>query len=358
MTIDEGDCPMPDDMLITQLENLREAYSQKQRTTNALISGLKNAASALTKASRALDDYANTNGGIDQADLSQAQQGIGAARLKEEVADALLPDLRREVKAYVTLIIGFKDALAALGSDPVDVVRLDRAYATLQPFSEQDATLESLMPGLVGEIEEAQKQLGYVFGSALRDVMAEIGVEVTGTPPRFEAGRYEIVADFVTRKATITYGKIEVAKKVPLSLDAIVKAYQRAVNAIEGRSEDGQTWIRQLHAAWEMAILKRSKSTHRATIIDCYYEMVLLRQNRTFNNDPSKNSFADYSRAQFTYDLAEFIWQQHLNYEGLNVELHTATQSHWGSTSKCMWVVDGNGPHDGRYVSDIEFGKG
>jgi uncharacterized lipoprotein YmbA len=349
---------MPDDMLISQLESLRETYTQKQKATNALISGLKNAASALVKASRALDDYADTNGGLDEAGLAQAQQGIGAARLKEEVADALLPDLRREVKAYTTVSTGLKDAIAALYSDPVDVVRLDHAYANVGSFSGQDATLDDLMPGLAAEIEQAQKQLGNVFGVALRETMAEIGVEVTGTPPRFEVGRYEIAADFVTRKATISYGKIEVAKNVPLSLDAILRAYQREVKAIEGRSEDGQSWIRQLHKAWETAMLKSGKSSHRAGIVDCYYEMVLLRQNRTFNNDPSKRSFADYSRAQFTYDLVGFVWQQHLNYEGLNVELHTATQSHWGSSSKCMWVVDGNGPHDGRYVSDIEFGKG
>jgi hypothetical protein len=348
---------MPDDMLIAQLAGLREAYTQKQKTTNALISGLKNAATALVKASRVLDDYANTNGGLDQDSLAQAQQGIGAARLKEEVADAFLPDLRREVKAYVKLITGLKDAIAALGSDPVDVVKLDRAYATLQPFSEQDATLEDIMPGLAGEFEEAQKQLGNIFGSALRDAMAEIGVEVTGTTPRFEAGRYEIVADFVTRKATINYGKLELAKKVPLSLDAIIKAYQREVKNIEGRSEDGQGWMRQLYEAWEMAILKRGKSTRRASIVDCYYEMVLLRQNRTFNNDPSKRSFADYSRAQFTYDLVEFAWQQRLSHEGFYAQLHTATQSQSDSPSKSMWVVDGNGPHDGRYVSDLEFGK-
>ena len=63
------------------------------------------------------------------------------------------------------------------------------------------------MPALTQELEQAQARLGDDFGAALRHAMAEMGIEVGGRPPRFEIGRFEIVADFINRIASISYGK-------------------------------------------------------------------------------------------------------------------------------------------------------
>src|SRR5436305_10501148 len=90
---------MPNDSLISAIEGLRETYSQRQRATNGLLAALKGTTGALSKANRSLREYADQNANLNRAELAQAQQAFGAARLKDEAIDPLMPDLRREVSA-------------------------------------------------------------------------------------------------------------------------------------------------------------------------------------------------------------------------------------------------------------------
>ncbi len=347
---------MPNEALLLDLEQTREDYIQKQKAANALLAGMKNLSGALNKASRALQEFGEQNVSLESSALNYGAEGLNSARLsKEQALDVLVPNLRREAKRLALLTGGLRDAVNALNSQPVDVVRLDHAYATLQNNAGQEGLLDDLMPALYQELQLAEKELGSIFGGALRDAMAELGVEVMGQPPRFQLGRFELDANFVTRKATLNYGKTEMAKNIPLSLEAITRAYQRESKSIEGRAEDGEKWIGKLYEAWESARQKGGKSTARANIVKVYYELVLLRQSRAFDVEPSKRSFQDYSRAQFIYDFVEFAQNQQLAVDGKRVEPHIATQSQADSPSRSMWIVTGRGPHDGSYISDIEF---
>lgn len=348
---------MANEPLITALEGLLDSYRQRYRATSALTAGLKGTNGALNKARRTLGDYLAQTTTLDPALLSQVAQSLESLRFREDVADLLLPDLRREAKLLTAQIHALKDAVGALSGDLVDVIKLDRAYQSLRISPLQDEAVSALMPELAAELEQAQARLGDEFGAALRDKLAAMGLQLGGRPPRFEIGRYEIVADFVSRSAALSYGKMTLAARVKLSLDTLIAVYQNEVKAIEGRNEDGQRWMEMLHAAWYNARRKSERNSARMNIVDCYYELVLLRQGRTFNSFPSKRSFTDYSRAQFAYDLDLFARQQRLAYQGLHVTLHTATKTQAESQSRSMWLVTGSSPHDGTYISDIEFAK-
>jgi hypothetical protein len=347
---------MPDDALLLDLENLRSVYVQKQRAANTLQAGIKNLSGALSKTSRALQDFAENNLAFQDDVLSDAGEALNTARTSKELAlDTMSQTLRREAQRLGNLTGALRDASNALQAQPVDVIRLDHAYTMLQSNMGQDGILDEIMPALQQELETAQQQLGTIFGSALRDAMAEMGVAVTGQPPRFALGRFELDANFLTRKASLLYGKTEVAKGIPLSLEGIVKTYQRELRNIEGRSEDGEAWIRDLYTAWEQARQSSSKTTTRANIVDVFYAFVLQRQSRAFKADPGKRTFRDYSRAQFIYDFSEFAQRQRLSVDGKNVMAHIATKSQADSASKSIWIMNGNSPYDGDYLADIEF---
>lgn len=348
---------MPNDVLIDALDSVRETYSQKQRAAANLQTALKGATGALVKASRALNEYAGQSGTVDAAKLAQAQDAFGSLRLKDDAVDPLLPELRRDVKVLSGLVTALRDAQAALRTDTVDAVRLGHAYKTLQESKLPDATIDALLPELDRELQEAQRTLGNTFGEALRAALAGQGVEVRGRPPRVEIGRFDVNADFVTRSASLSYGKNLVVKRVPLSVDAVVRAYQREARAIEGRTEDGERWIEQFHTAWEAARWKRANADQRANIVDCYYEMTLLRQTRGFHSEPLKNVFVDYRRAQFAHDFFECTQRQRRAYKGQHVFAHVATKAQADSADKSMWIVEGTGPHDGRYIADVVFSK-
>lgn len=346
---------MPDQTFIEALETLSNRYSQRRRATDALLRGLKGANDALTKADRALADYAGQDTLLTPAQLDQTRQVLADIRFKDRVYDAVQLDLRRESKALANEVKAIRDAIAALQGDIVDLIKLDHAYQVLRESPLQRDDQAALLSELAQEVEQAQARLGDEFGAALRAELAGMGIQIGGRPPRFEIGRFEILADFVNRLASISYGKTVLVPRAKLSLDTLIKTYQAQVAAIEGRGEDGKQWIQQFYAAWENARRKANKNTSRANIVDCYYELVLLRQKRAFTSTPSKRTFVDYDRAQFAYDFYEFAHRQHLDHAGLHVAAHTATKSQADSPSRSMWIVEGNGPHDGRYVSDIDF---
>src|SRR5260221_6568316 len=150
----------------------------------------------------------------------------------------LVGSLGREAKSLATFTGTLRGAIAALSADPVDVVRLSHPVEALKASDIQDERLAAALPELTRELEAAEQALGAVFGSALREAMAAQGIEVTGTSPKFEVGRFEIAANFLNRSASIDYGKETVVKRVPLSVESIVKAYQAAAKSITGRSEN------------------------------------------------------------------------------------------------------------------------
>jgi hypothetical protein len=344
---------MPNDELIGELDRLRESYSQRQKATTGLQAALKGTTSALGKASRALKEYADQNPTTNG--VAQAQQAFSALRLKDETIDPLAPDLRREIKTLTRLTGALKDATAALRGEIVDVVKLGHAYAALQSAKIQDSALAVLLPEIDRELDLAQQALGTTFGEALRHALAQQGIEIFGRPPRFEVGRFEIVANFVSRGAAISYGKDLVTKRVPLSVEAVIKAYQRDARAVAGRNEDGDRWIAQFYSAWENARRRRGTTEKRINIVDCFFEMVLLRQPKAFRSAPGKSSFVDYGRAQFAYDFFEFTNQQRRSYNGMYVAAHSATKSQTENPDKSFWIVEGETPHAGRYIADIEF---
>jgi hypothetical protein len=347
---------MPDETLIAALDNLRDGYSQRQKVTQNLLTALQRTPSTLNKTARALRDYIDQGSGIEPSKLDQAQQTFEVLRLKEDAVDPLTPDLKRESKWLAGFLTALRDAVSALRSDPVDAVRLSRAYESLQKLKVQDAALDELTPAIVQELEQAQESLGMVFGQALRDELAAQGIAVAGQLPTMEIGRFEIRLNVTKRTASISYGK-ELLRRVPLSVDAVIGAYQREAKAITGRSENGERWIAQFHDAWEIARRQRNAANIRANIVDCYFNMVIIRQGKSFHSAPLKKGFTDYSRAQFEYDFYEFANRQRLAYRGLIIHAHSAVKSQTDSPDKMMWIVEGSGPHDGRYIGDIVFDK-
>ncbi len=342
---------MPNETIISQLDILRESYLQQQKMAAALLASLKTITNVQSKTQKALADYSLQNTG---ADVTRAQEVFAQLRLKEETIDPLLPDLRREIKSLAALTGALKDAAVALRSEPADVVRLDKAIAQLQTAKQQD--ILDLLPELREELEVAQRALGDEFGQRLRTALAEQGISIGGRAPKFEIERFELEANFAARFVTLRYGKDIVVPRAPITVDAATKAYLSASKAITGRNQDGQAWIAQFYDAYKMAQYRRNSST-RVNIVDCYIELVMIRQGRAFASEPSKRTFTDYSRAQFIYDFYEFANQQRLGHNGQVVKAHVAGKSQTDSPTKSMWVVEGDTPYDGRYIADVEFVK-
>ena len=343
---------MPNETLLNQVDNLRETYAQKQRAAATLQTSLKAVTDAHGKAQRVLRDFPAQGVGID---VNGTQQAFAQTRLREEAIDPLLPDLRRNIKSLAALTGALKDTAAALRAEPVDVVRLDKAIATLKTARQQE--ILDLVPELDDELDLAQRVLGDEFGQKLRAALAEQGITIGGRSPKFEIGRFELEANFARRAIVLRYGKDVVVPRAAITVEAALRAYQGAAKAITGRNPDGKAWITQFHDAYQIARRKQGGHGTRVNIVNAYLEMVILRQSRAFFSEPSKRTFADYPRPQFIYDFYQFTNRQRLAHDGHVVKAHVATKSQTDRPAQSMWIVEGDSPYDGRYMADVEFVK-
>lgn len=213
------------------------------------------------------------------------------------------------------------------------------------------------MPALERELGQAQNALGNSFGRDLRDALAARNIDIGGRVPRFEIGRFELNVDFARKAATLAYGKTPVVERIPISVDAALKAYDGAIKLVMGRNEDGAAWVKQLYDAWSNARRGRETADQRANVIDCYFGVFLARQKKGFRNAPRKAAVVDYTRAQFAYDLYEFVHRQRIPMGDLQIAVHTASKTEAETEERSLWIVEGDGPHDGRYIGSIEFKK-
>jgi hypothetical protein len=342
--------------VVNELDRLRETYTQRQKLAANTQAALKGAAGALTKAERTVRIYTEQTGSQQDRSFDQARTTLAGMRMKEDVIDLVMPDLRREIKASTVIAAALKDAVTALRAEPIDVVRLGRAVHLFQAQKNLDAPVATLVPELIDQLAEGERMLSTTFGVALRDAFAAIGKQLGGVPPRFEVGRFEIATNFGTRSATILYGREVVVKRTALSVDAILRAYQAAEKLIMGRNENPVEWLKQLHTAWDGIRLKYNAQDKRANIVECYLDMLLQRQPKAFRVAPLKSSFTDYMRAQFAYDFDTFT-RQGLLHNGLRAFGTSATKSHTENPERSIFIVHGDAPYDGGYVGDVKFDR-
>src|SRR5258707_1024241 len=104
---------MPNEALITAVDSLRDQYSQRQKVTQNLLTALKGTPATLAKTARALHEYAEQGGSIDQNKLGQAQQTFEALRVKDDAVDPLTPDLKRETKWLASVLSVLRDIVSA-----------------------------------------------------------------------------------------------------------------------------------------------------------------------------------------------------------------------------------------------------
>ena len=347
---------MSNEPLLAALDRLREGYSQRQKVAGNAQAALKGVTGALAKAERALRPYGEPGSGVRADLISQARITISDPRMKDSAVDPLMPDLRRELKSSTTLAAALKDAIIALRAESTDVVKLGKAVQILQSQKIPDPALLDVLPQLEQQLEAGERALSETFGVALRDALAAQGISIGGRPPRFEIGRFEVTTNFAHRSAAILYGKELVVKRVPLSVEAVIKAYQATQKSISGRTIDASEWVKQVYSAWEGVRLKRGASENRANIIDCYMDVLMQRQPKAFRIAPMKSSFADYTRAQFAYDF-DLFFRKEVSYNGLRMFGAGATRSHTDNPERSIYILTGETPYDGSYVVDIKFDR-
>ncbi len=351
---------MSQEELIAQAEHLRQAYNQRRN----LISGiLKDIRGSYQAQRREQDRYARLKANYSQyLEIFPDEQPLEVAMVPDPpqatwlILEAPRARLSTNLKALDRVASALKTLNDSLRTKPPDVVKLAKAHEMLQKLQSSFPDLSMLAEQCASLLEQAYEDLSVTFGGTLRDAFAAEGLAVEGRPPKLDVGRFCIDLNFAKRQARILYGKEPVGKPLKLSVEGILRAYRAAHKAIMGRQVDGQKWLQRLYEAWQVVNFRNGRRAQDANLVACYIELALHSQEPAFlNKEPRKSLFKEYSRAQFAYDADRFINREQLKYGKLKPFMRSSSRQQTESSERSIWIVTGDKPSVGSYVSTLSF---
>ncbi len=264
-----------------------------------------------------------------------------------------------EFKALRQALAALKRAGKLAAEERFDAIAMQKALPKLQDADAlvDNEALHAATAAFAAATQEALDALAFEFARDLKAIFEERGQTVEGRPPTLVVGELVLQIDSAARKAQWFYGKEALTRPLPLSLHAILKAYDQQTKAIVRRQIDIEAFMNEVYRAWRELIAKRSRrpAGGRINIIELYSQVVLNRQSARFWRNPSRRTFKDYERAFFVRDLVLAQANPTVNDEGrvYHLRLGVATKSQADNPQRSLWIP--SGPLDGEYYSDVTF---
>ena len=231
-----------------------------------------------------------------------------------------------------------RDRMENLAKLQAQMDKLDDLVAKLDPDAPQSSALADWTVQYRQELTDSQEQLRNRFGTELERELEQRGLHLSGQYPDLKAGLFEIELDFQRGQATIWYGpKQERLDKCPLSVAAVAAHIDKAGQQLGTRSI-AEGFLDQLQKAY--ARVPGGEQRDPVPIIRVLSEMAHILQSSRFHQDPRRENYRGYSRADFSYDL---FWVRQSNPHTLaekGLHLVVATIDDTKRRRDFLWVPD------------------
>jgi hypothetical protein len=272
-----------------------------------------------------------------------------------------LQTLDPQFRALRATIGALKSAERLSAAATPDALPMHKALARLEAAAAQldHPAVTAAVQAFADDTQSALDGLAFDFAGELRAAFAARQEAVGGRPPTLTVGLLTLTIDVAARKAQWLYGREALTGSIPLSLAAVLKAYDQQVKRIAARPLDAPAFLQELHKAWQDCVDKRKQRPQggRISIVEAHSQMTINRQNARFWNAPSRRTFKDYERELFVRDMVLLREGplHELNVEGrrLRLRLGVATKSQSDQASRSMWLPES--ASEGQYYADIFF---
>lgn len=227
--------------------------------------------------------------------------------------------------------------------------------------SDRSAVTEDRYERVISALDEASRNevnnVQFLFARDLRSVFEAEGIPIKGNPPQFISEPLVIDVDLQSGKVNLKYGHETLnPKPVKLEPEQALSAYHKAKKALTGRKLNLNDFLEILFEAYRRALFQTGGQIgDRVNIVDCYRETVWLKQTPSFKKSPSKQSFSDYTRAYFTYDILQLQKNNLMIYKNYRLRLGTATIEVAGNASRTIWLP--RNAEEGSYMMDIYWSR-
>lgn len=288
---------------------------------------------------------------------SQETAAADASRLAVSLNGARV-QLNDEVKRRKDLIKPMERALSALKDPHKNAVALHEAASALaSPPKELSlpGDYDSVIDRLRSLADEKLSELEFTFARDLRAAFELQGIKLKGPPSELIADLFVIKIDILKKQVHMTFSRQPVSSKaVKLNVDQVLSAYQRARREICERNVDLDALLKEFFEAYRRILKMNDKSPgSRVSIVDCYRELVLIRQPLSFRRSPSKLSFVDYPKTHFIYDMLQLRLKKRLVCEGCKLNFGTATIDVGSDSARAMFFA--TDALNGNFVKDVYF---
>ncbi|MDQ3688287.1 MAG: hypothetical protein M3430_22205 [Acidobacteriota bacterium] len=295
--------------------------------------------------------------------MNEKSQGQAASAVADvEELSNNLNEIRRQLSAEVKtrrdIIKPIENALRALKDPHNNAVALYEAGVTLsQPPADFELPrgAAKLFTQVNALADAHLSELEFTFARDLRAAFKERGIKLAGEPAALIADLFIIKPDLRRKQVEITFSRQPVTgKKIKLDVTQVVSAYERARRDICERKIDYDELLQEIFQAYERTLKLAGKGMGtRMGIVDCYRELVLVQQPLAFRRTPSKNSFKDYPKSHFAYDMLQLRRLSKLNYDKWRLNLGVATIDVGNDSTRAMFLA--TGATEGQFIKDLYF---
>jgi hypothetical protein len=268
-------------------------------------------------------------------------------------------ELEPAFKELRQVMAALQQAIKQASEERADALAMQKALGKLQQAAAPltNATLQQATGAFTDATQQALDALAFEFARNLKEVFERRGQIVEGRPPTLVVDALVLQIDIAGRKAQWFYGKEPLTRPLPLSINAIVQAYDAQRKTIMERKIEVDAFLGEVHKAWQALIAERDRrpAGGRVNLVEVYSKVVLNRQSGRFWNAPSRSTFKDYERPLFVRDLvlAQSTPVVIVDGQSRRLRLSVATKNQAESASRSIWLP--NGPLDGEYYADVTF---
>lgn len=282
-----------------------------------------------------------------------------------EVLTADLSDVRKvlanEVKLRNSVIKPLENAIRALKDPHKNAVALAESVTALEiPQIELQLpeNYDSLVSQLKTIADENLAELEFTFARDLREAFSEKGITLGGSSAsELIAELFVIKVDMRRKEVGMTFSRQPVTdKKIKLNVEQVVAVYDRARREICERNIDLNGFLGELWEAYQRVLKLSDKPVGTRTIlVDCYRELIMVRQPASFRKTPSKQKFLDYPKTHFAFDMMQLRRSGQMIFDGHRLSLGTATIDVGSDSAKAMFLAtDAN---EGQFIQHLYFTK-
>lgn len=219
--------------------------------------------------------------------------------------------------------------------------RLDKLEETMKNIERESyvQNLKEWIKHYKSILEDTTNRIKRQIGVELENQLKNLGLALSGHYPELRAGLFTIELDFDKWRAVIWYGpKQERLSECLLSTSAIVKQIERVKKEL-GSGLKEEELLKKLSDAYNRVAGVEKKGEY-VPIIKVLTELAYLVQNPRFHQDPRRENYKSYSRADFSYDLFRIRRYQVEAFFPIKVQLKVATREYTRQRTDFLWVPD------------------